>query len=206
MTLINMRRTLAIALVLILFGGMVVSAQDAEEELTGPFGISVPFFVGFGGGLNFGIYTFNTGDAALDEALSLLSGFASVQAGGFVVGGYKFSKSLSAGAEIGFLSSLLAAEDSTATSFYLRGVGRAKLGPLFAQPHLGGYFLMPDIIAFIAEAGTGADPTSAVSGVYLDVGAKVGLLLGPVQIHAEVAYMIGQLSHARLGLGAAIVF
>jgi hypothetical protein len=208
-----MKKILILVLIyLFLFSGLSFSETDTEEEpLHGPFGIETPIYFGVGFGGLMGMYNFSTGDAEVDKQLELIAGLATLRFGGFLTGGYKFSDLLSAGCEIGFYNvSIFSQSEGSSISpldFTIRGVVRLDWGILFAQPHLGFYGMIPDFIGAIYAA---LDPDlpieDALLGSYFDIGSKVGLLIGPVQVYAELGYLIGQVSHLRVGGGFALIF
>ena len=179
-------------------------AQD-DDPLEGPFGIGAPFFVGGGAILNLGFYTFDTGDTDLDTSLAVLAGFGSLNGGAVIDGGWRFSRALSAGVELGYLASLF----NDGGNIVARGFGRAELGPLYLQPHVGAYILAPDIVDYFVVLGDPnadtSDVSAAVTNTYLDVGTKLGIIVGraPFEIttYVEASYMIGAQSHLRVGLG-----
>ena len=90
--------------------------------------------------------------------------------------------------------------------------GRAEFGPLYAQPHLGTYILIPEIVDVFAtlvdfdfsEPLEAEDLLDAASNAYFDVGVKVGVISGKAfktTFFAEAAYMIGDHPHLRVGIG-----
>ena len=198
-----------------LFLGMVagisVMAQENEgsprvDDLSGPFGIEAPLFFGASALGHMGLHDFDSGLEELDEILEALAALTTINLGITIDGGWRFTESLSAGVELGGMYGALLGD----IAVLARVFGRAELGALYAQPHLGTYILIPDIVDAFSTLDDFSEPLEAedfldaASNAYFDVGVKVGVISGKAfktTFFAEAAYMIGDHPHLRVGIG-----